>query len=189
MARRGFNTAGKVARNVSGHSEPLGSSSGVADDNGNGTGSNSFSLDGIATADPARAAVDAGDGGNTSGNTRSNRTGRGPGRPAGSGSANATKSTSAVKSDGQAATAILSSIHQMLALYLNAPGIALSQKEAEDLGAAIAEVQKFYPASVFDPKYTAWAALAMTAFRIEAPRAILAVSAAKKRKVQGNAPT
>lgn len=196
MARRGFS-------GISGSAQPAGSAGSTANGHGAGIGSDIDGLDGIGTVNPSELGAGAGDaaGGSAAGGSAgssagssaggNSRTGRKPGRPAGSGNSNRgsgeTKSPQAVKSDGQAATALLSSIHQMLALYLQAPAIALTPQEAEDLGSAIAAVQKFYPASVFDPKYTAWAALAMVAFRIEAPRAIIAVNAVKAKKA--NAPT
>lgn len=70
----------------------------------------------------------------------------------------------------------------MLALYLKMPGIALSEDEAAALGAAVANVQQYYPDAVFDPKYMAWLALGGALFRIEGPRAVLVARELKARK-------
>lgn len=73
-------------------------------------------------------------------------------------------------------------MHQMLALYLKMPAVALSESEASALGEAVANVQQYYPDAVFDPKYMAWLALGGALFRIEGPRAVLVARELKARK-------
>ena len=77
---------------------------------------------------------------------------------------------------------MLAGIHQLLAASFNMPHLALQDEEAQAMGAAIAHVQSFYPDSVLDPKTAAWAALAVTALKIEGPRALAAVAVMKARK-------
>lgn len=77
---------------------------------------------------------------------------------------------------------MLASIHQMLALYLKIPAVALSEGDAAALGEAVANVQQYYPDAVFDPKHMAWLALAGAIFRIEGPRAVLVARELKARK-------
>lgn len=77
---------------------------------------------------------------------------------------------------------MIASIHQMLALYLKMPAIALSESDAAALGEAVANVQQYYPDAVFDPKHMAWLALAGAVFRIEGPRAVLVARELKARQ-------
>lgn len=63
-------------------------------------------------------------------------------------------------------------MHMMAATAFKASEIALSPEEAKELGDKIAEVQKHYPAAVFDPKYAAIGALVFAIVKIEGPRAM-----------------
>ena len=154
----------------------------VADD-GSLAGS-SGDTDQSSGVDPRTLETSGGDGGsgNSGGNTGGN-TGTGSKRGRKPGTAQRAKNNS-VKDAGKACEVMLAGIHQLLAMSLEVPELALEESEAATLGAAIAHVQSFYPNTVLDPKVAAWAALAVTVAKIEGPRAFLVAQKLREKAAQ-----
>lgn len=69
--------------------------------------------------------------------------------------------------------AALAGIHQMLAIGLQAPEMALSEGEAQALAEAIANVGRYYVAVRTSNRMAAWGALLMTVGVIYVPRAMM----------------
>lgn len=72
-------------------------------------------------------------------------------------------------------------MHMMAAAAFKAQELALSPDEAKELAEKIAEVQKHYPAAVFDPKYAAIGALVFAVVKIEGPRALYLMNRPKNQ--------
>lgn len=102
-------------------------------------------------------------------------TGRKRGRPAGTGKKRAAKSTEATK----AITGVLYSTHLMLANWMEAEEIAITDDEAEQLGSAIVKVSQLYDLGVMGEKAAAWINLSIAMGSVYGPRAI-ALSKRKK---------
>lgn len=66
---------------------------------------------------------------------------------------------------------LLFSLHEMGAFFLSAPELALDEKEAGDLAAAVRDVQEHYSVSV-SPKTEAWINLAIVGMGVYGTRAI-----------------
>ena len=96
----------------------------------------------------------------------------GRGRPRGSTSKNKKRSSGTRDDEApENISKMLLSIHQMLAAFTDIPELLLSEKEAESMGKAIAEVEALYQdVSFISPEVRAWSNLGITSLMIYWPR-------------------
>lgn len=101
-------------------------------------------------------------------------TGRKRGRPAGTGK----KSKAKISEATQALTGLLYSTHLMLANFMDAEELAITEDEADQLGKSVVRVSQLYDIGIIGEKAAAWTNLAIAMGSIYGPR-VIAIS---KRK-------
>ena len=121
------------------------------------------------------------DPGTIAGNGAGNGTGkRGRGRPRGTGNSSGAGTKAKKEKTSIPVAHILFSIHSMLASFLKAPELKISDDESELLATAVTRVTDYYDVGVMPEQYMIWMNLGMVAASIYGPR-IVAVGNNRKR--------